>query len=538
MEDKHMKKIILPILTAIVALGTVSCVKDYTERNTNPEQATQEMKNRDNLVAGSAISQMIANVLPSYQNDGSNEYGSASYQVVQGLTGNIFANYEAASNSGFHQTNEYNLMADGWGKALFEDAYVRSVSAWPEMNALRSLNANAAAWADILKVATLHRVTDAYGPIAYSGLASDAEHIAYDKQEDVYKAMLEELGNAIDVLTDFVAQGNTTYLATYDNVFYGDMTKWLAFANTLRLRLATRVVYADPALYKAEAEKALASPAGFIQEDVLLHPGLGAWENPIYVIEYNFNDGDAKPGATIITYMNSYDDPRRASYFTAGTDGQYHGVRMGAAVDSEYPKSGLWSKIKCTNNDPLKWMSGAEADFLLAEYWLRNEDMAQAKACYEAGVKRSFDLAGVSGADAYLAGTATVGSYTDPVNGANSYSTNLTNVAVSWNSQSQAEGHLEQIITQKYIAVFPEGMEAWAEFRRTGYPKVIPTATNNSDGTIDTDKQVRRLVYPASEYAANNANVAAAVTLLAEESAGAVSVKGDNGGTRVWWDKK
>jgi hypothetical protein len=183
-------------------------------------------------------------------------------------------------------------------------------------------------------------------------------------------------------------------------------------------------------------------------------------------------------------------------------------------------------------------MSGAEADFLLAEYWLRNEDMAQAKACYEAGVKRSFDLAGVSGADAYLAGTATVGSYTDPVNGANSYSTNLTNVAVSWNSQSQAEGHLEQIITQKYIAVFPEGMEAWAEFRRTGYPKVIPTATNNSDGTIDTDTQVRRLVYPASEYAANNANVAAAVTLLAEESAGAVSVKGDNGGTRVWWDKK
>ena len=86
-----MKKIILPVLTAIIALGMVSCVKDYTERNTNPEQATQEMKNRDNLVAGSAISQMIANVLPSYQNDGSNEYGSASYQVVQGLTGNIFA---------------------------------------------------------------------------------------------------------------------------------------------------------------------------------------------------------------------------------------------------------------------------------------------------------------------------------------------------------------------------------------------------------------------------------------------------------------
>ena len=78
-------------------------------------------------------------------------------------------------------------------------------------------------------------------------------------------------------------------------------------------------------------------------------------------------------------------------------------------------------------------------------------------------------------------------------------------------------------------------MEAWAEFRRTGYPKVIPTLTNSSGGTIDTDKQIRRLIYPASEFQANNAAVTEAITLLDSE---AKSGAGDNGGTQLWWDKK
>ena len=533
-----MNKILTLTLAAAVSFAMVSCVEDYTERNTNQEQASEEMMEHDNMRTGSYVSQMIANVLPSYQNDGTNEYGSASYQVVQGLTGNIFANYEAASNSGFHQTNEYNLVADGWTKALFEDAFVRAMAPWAKLNALRETSPYDAALGDILKVAVMHRVTDAYGPIPYSQLGTGVNHVAYDSQEEVYRGMFSDLDSAIETLQELVGGGTTTYLEDYDNVFYGNMNKWLAFANTLRLRLATRVAYASEDLYMAEAGKALSSAAGFIEEDVLLHPGSGAWENPIYVIEYNFNDGDAKAGATIVTYMNSYNDPRRASYFTAGSDGKYYGVRMGASVDSNYPKSTLWSRVNCTNADPLKWMSGAEADFLKAEYFLRTGDAAAAKAAYEAGVKRSFAIAGASGADAYLRGTDGVGSYTDPVTGGNSYGNNLTGVAVSWDSQTETEGHLEQILTQKYIAMFPEGMEAWAEFRRTGYPRVIPTATNNSGGLIDTQKQIRRLVYPTSEYTANKANVTEGVSLLISESSEAASVKEDNGGTRVWWDRK
>ena len=526
-----MKKTILPIL--VLMIGLVSCTKDFASRNTNPEQATEEMLEHDNLRTGSYIAQMMANVLPSYQR-GEQEYGSASYQVVQGLTGNIFANYEAATNSGFHQTNEYNLVADGWTKALFEDAYVRAIAPWTELNAVRETNPYDAALGDVLKVAALHRVTDAYGPIPYTQLGTGAIHLSYDKQQDVYTAMFKDLDKGIETLESLLNQGTATYLADYDNVFYGDVTKWIQFANTLRLRLALRVAYADEGQYSAEAAKALACPEGFLEVDAALHPGAGAWEYPIFVIEYNFNDGDAKPGATIVTYMNGYSDPRRAKYFTTGSDGAYHGVRMGAVISDDYAKDGRLSRINCTNNDALMWMSGAESFFLRAEHALRAGETAEARKMYEAGIKKSFELCGV-GIGNYLNTTSTVGSFSDPVTAGNSYSTNLTDVSVAWSSQSSFEGHLEQIITQKYIAGFPEGMEAWAEFRRTGFPKVIPTLTNNSGGTIDTDKQIRRLIYPASEFQANNAAVTEAVNLLDSE---AKSGAGDNGGTQLWWDKK
>jgi len=77
--------------------------------------------------------------------------------------------------------------------------------------------------------------------------------------------------------------------------------------------------------------------------------------------------------------------------------------------------------------------------------------------------------------------------------------------------------------------MFPNGQEAWSEFRRTGYPKVIPVVNNLSNGAIDTEVQVRRMTFPRSEYANNAAAVAAAASLLGGS---------DNGGTKLWWDKK
>lgn len=532
-----MKKFKYILIAAAAMTMTIACTKSFEERNTNPEEATDEMLGWDNLRVGSAFAQMTRNVIPSYQLIGDEEYGSASFQVVQDLTGNLFSNYIGILNTGFNANNIYNITAKNWYEAMYNDAYVRATGSWETLDLYREESPEAAALGDVLKVALMHRVTDTYGPIPYTQIGSGLVTMQYDSQKDIYAKFFEELDAAIATLTSFwQAQPGVKLLADFDNVFGGDIAKWLKFANTLRMRLAMRVVYADQALAMAQAEAALANPAGLMTTSAdlaALHkPASGAWENPLYVIQYSFNDACA--GATIEAYMNGFKDPRLPKYFVAGADGKYHGVRNGINLTADYANSNLLSKFNCTNNDDIMWMNPAEAWFLKAEYWLRNGDDTQAKQCYEEGVKVSFDVWGVSGAEDYLADKRSTPAKYEDVVGSTSVNNALSDITVAWSTGAAFETNLEQIITQKYIAGFPEGQEAWSEFRRTGYPKVIPYAVNQSGGRIDTQRQIRRLNWPSSEYRTNAANVSAAISTLNAESSLA---SGDNGGTRLWWDK-
>ncbi len=526
------------ILMIAAAAAAMSCTDSFLDRNTNPEEATDEMLGWDNLRVGSAFAQMTRNIIPTYQLIGEEEYGSANFQVVQDLTGNLFANYIGVVNSGFTANNVYNITSKAWYEAMFKDAYVRATGSWETLNLHRGEAPEAAALGDILKVAVLHRVTDTYGPIPYSEIGSGNVTLRYDSQKDIYTGFFNELDAAIATLTSFwQAQPDTKLLADYDNIFNGNVGSWLKFANTLRLRLAMRVVYADQTLAMAQADAALANPAGLMAaaNDIARYnkPSSGAWENPLYVIQYSFNDD--RVGATIETYMNGFEDPRRSKYFVAGSDGGYHGVRNGINVTADYNQSSLLSTMNCSNNDATLIMNPAEAWFLQAEYWLRKGDKAKARECYEEGVRVSFNVWGATGADDYLADSEhQPGSFEDVVNGGNSYSSQLSTITPAWNASGSFETNLEQIITQKYIAVFPEGQEAWSEFRRTGYPHIIPVVNNNSGGKISTTRQIRRLNYPSTEYRTNADNVNAAIVTMNNESSLGT---GDNGGTRVWWDK-
>ncbi|MNT50944.1 Susd and RagB outer membrane lipoprotein [compost metagenome] len=117
--------------------------------------------------------------------------------------------------------------------------------------------------------------------------------------------------------------------------------------------------------------------------------------------------------------------------------------------------------------------------------------------------------------------------YVDPKNPANNAAA-VSTITVKWDGTASNEVKLERIITQKWIAIFPDGAEAWADFRRTGYPKLFTVANNYSGGTINTQTQIRRLPYPTAEYGNGNKDeVRKAVTLLGGP---------DNGGTRLWWD--
>ena len=96
-----------------------------------------------------------------------------------------------------------------------------------------------------------------------------------------------------------------------------------------------------------------------------------------------------------------------------------------------------------------------------------------------------------------------------------------------WDATADDELKLERIITQKWIAMYPEGCEAWAEQRRTGYPRLFPVRLNHSKGYIDTETMIRRLTVPAALAASDPEQYAALVAELGG---------GDHGGTRLWWD--
>lgn len=174
------------------------------------------------------------------------------------------------------------------------------------------------------------------------------------------------------------------------------------------------------------------------------------------------------------------------------------------------------------------WMNASETAFLKAEAALRGWNMGgTAEDFYNQGVELSFAQWGASGADDYLADSSSVAkSYVDPM-GINSYNGITSTVKIKWSSTADFEENLERIITQKWIANFPLGRESWSEFRRTGYPKLMPVVTNNSGGVVDNNLMVRRLTYPSEEYSENGDNVNDALVSLG----GA-----DLMSTRVWWD--
>ena len=173
-------------------------------------------------------------------------------------------------------------------------------------------------------------------------------------------------------------------------------------------------------------------------------------------------------------------------------------------------------------------MTTSEVYFLRAEAALRGwAGAGSAQANYEMGITTSFEQHGAAGSGAYMAdNTSTPADYVDPVNASNNV-TALSSITVSWNAGGTNEENLERIITQKWIAMFPEGQEAWSEFRRTGYPKIFPVVSNQSGGVVDTDIQIRRIPFVDSELSTNPNGVVGAVTQLG----GA-----DNAGTRLWWD--
>lgn len=536
--DKTKKIKSWSLFSLFVLTMAASCTKKFEDYNTNQHEATEEMMGTDNLKTGAFFAQMLRNVV--LFRDGVNL--SSDYQVAQGLTSDLYSGYIAPTGTwyaGVH--NGSYAFISGWIEKTFTSGFASVMPAWQSINkaATEQNLPHVAALATIVKVQGMHRVTDAYGPIPYVNYGSGSLQNNYNSVQDIYKKFFAELDAAIDVLTQY-AQANPSALLLdkFDYIYGGNVANWVKFANTLRLRLALRVVYADAALAKTEAEKSAANPLGFIsnvnERASLKRSTALEYLHPLYEIAYTFNAGEVRMSASMDAYLNGFQDPRRAAYFTKAADGNYHGVRQGIVTGNWTPYTGTAISNLNVNQSTTQivWITAAESFFLRAEGALRGWNMGgTAESFYNQGISASFLENGLQTAEAaayYANSTLTPVAFTDNSGqSGNNYAAPST-VTIAWNNGDAFDLALEKVITQKWIAMYPDGPEGWAEYRRTGYPKILPVVTNNSNGTIVTATQIKRIPFPQSEYNNNRAGVQSGVALLG----GA-----DSGGTPLWWDK-
>ena len=236
------------------------------------------------------------------------------YQFVEALAAGPYAGYFGATVAWTDKFETYNPPVD-WQNKTFSDVFTRTYPYYRDI--LSSTDDPVAqALAKLLRVCIMHRMTDMYGPIPYSkvisGNSSESLAVAYDSQEEVYRQMLRELDEVLAVLSDNLGLSADAF-RKFDDVYFGDLTKWYRFTNSLKLRMAVRMSYADPETAKKVAEEAVA--AGVITTNA---------DNAFLTVAENrsamvFNDwSDHRVGADIISYMNGYTDPRREKMFTKG----------------------------------------------------------------------------------------------------------------------------------------------------------------------------------------------------------------------------
>jgi Susd and RagB outer membrane lipoprotein len=524
----------IAILGALVLLGLTNCTKNFDKYNTDPSGIANK-----NLQIPTLFIPLEQEILYS-ADDG--------YQTGQNLNADIYAGYSTPPETFGTTLNNMNyVFVDYWNSEAFNSIYTNLIG--PIKNKLAATGVKTSlpdfwAIALIVEVEAIDRVTDKFGPVPYSKVGTSLVSIPYDSQQSIYSQMFAQLDTATSTLQAYIAaHPGATPFANSDVVYGGDYTKWLKFANSLRLRLAMHIVKIDPTTAQTQGEKALSAVGGLLSDPTDLAAIAVAGQNDYWQITDSYTDNSMN--ATIGSYMTGYNDPRLPVYFLpVNTDptqpgplptnyaGQYIGIRLGGIVPAKPFYSGFSvynynTTFTVTTKETV--MTAAEIWFLKAEAALRGWSGAgDAQTDYETGIQNSMTQYGVGGAaPAYIANSTSVpANYVDPLNADNDIAASSA-ITIKWDPTAANETNLERIITQKWLAMFPEGQEAWTEFRRTGYPKVFPVVINNSGGTIDTKIQVRRLSYPLSEYSTNGVAAKAGVTLLGGP---------DNGGTRLWWD--
>lgn len=363
-------------------------------------------------------------------------------------------------------------------------------------------NNNQLAVARILKAYMFSVITDRWGDVPYFGALKKNTQVQYDPQQAIYADLFKELKEA-------GAQfDNGASFGTADIIYNGNATQWKKFANSLRMILAMRLTKVDPTTARNEFTLAYNDAAGYISTNAdnatVKFTDVNQFRNP----DNALFDGRSDYGVSdvLVNKLKALSDPRLPAYATPAENGDYKGLPYGLSRDllidytNDNPDYALPSAKVLAKTQPSYIISAAQMLLTKAEAAARGWITADATTAYNDAIRASWEQWGVYDAAKFTAYT--------------------TSAAVA----PTAGNILAKIGDQRWIALYPNGQEAWFEWRRTGYPDLKPTPY-----AVNASKQIpRRYGYPNTEPTLNAGAYTEAVTRL---------TNGDKTDSRVWWDK-
>ncbi len=505
-----MKNIIKSIIL-ITCLFLTSCDKGFDELNINKTAATSI---NPVFILNNAV---LNSSFPS---------NTVMYEVgiVQQMV---------TPNSGVLTGANFNQISSDNAPAIWQRMFRNVIrNSYDVINTTKSLptRGNLYNMARIIQANAFLVLTDTYGDVPYNeagkGYLDQVKLPKYDTQQSIYAGLIKEL-------TEATAGLDATKPKEAADVLYGgDVAKWKKFGNSLLLRIGMRLSKVDLALAKSTVEKAIAggvitsnSDNCFIKHDANYTNGIGQMLNSteaanIYLakpfVDYLTKTSDPRLKSIAVRYIGAKSGPEQTAA-KASTDTKLQiGMPFGfdnSTVVGQAKTDGLASFYDYSQVDrsrmvktsaPMFLVTNAQTQLLLAEAAQRGWATGSVEDYYKAGIKAHM----AQMAD-YDAGSAVATADIDAYLTANPF---------------DAANALEMINTQYWVASFLNGPEAFANFRRSGFPKLTP---NPFPGKGIKGNFINRLVYPSSEISVNSTNV--------KEAIGRQGA--DDLDTKVWWDK-
>lgn len=503
-------------LAGMVALGATSCVEDFLDVNTTPNNS---------LTAPPSVLLTSSIITTGFSNG--NEINRISSLLVQHVAGT------ANQASGQDVYNIRGGLDNQWQFEQYAGVLENTNTLITVANAATSPAYSGIA--KLLKAYNFAMVTDLWGDIPYSealqGLAKLQPR--FDRQEDIYKgsADVQSLDALVkEGLAEIDQQSTLVPSAIDDPVYRGDLAKWKRMGNTLRLKLANTISRKEPALAKAIIDEVIRGN-NFIASNTddfqVPFGGTVGNRNPIY----DFNgvnvtgsvagqrELDITLSQRLLDSMRTKNDPRLPIYFntvpasTAGSTttplGVFYGYQNGNNIAAPTAKANRSKyNVYFTGNAgeaPIRLLTNFQRLFIMAESALMlgtSTGGSTVEGLYQAAIRASMSKAGISEAaiETYFANNPSVVNLSPATDDATKQKT------------------LNKIITQKWIAWVGNGYEAYNDYRRTGYPRLALVLNAQGD---DPTKIPKRFVYPASESSGNAANAPNPVPGTIES---------------VWWD--